>query len=69
MAESQGTGLAGTFKFLAVIAVAALGLLAALLLLDVIPREMFREAATQGLGVIAIIAVVSGIIGLIMRSK
>lgn len=69
MAESQGTGLAGTFKFLAVIAVAALGLLAALLLLDVIPREMFREAASKGLGVIAIIAVVSGVIGLIMRSK
>ena len=69
MAESQGTGLAGTFKFLAVIAVAALGLLAVLLLLDVIPREMFREAAVKGLGVIVIIAVVSGVIGLIMRSK
>jgi uncharacterized protein (DUF924 family) len=31
--------------------------LLAVLLLDVIPREMFREAAAKALGIIAIIAV------------
>lgn len=67
--STSRNGLAGTLKLLAVIAVTAIGVLAALMVLDIIPREAFREAAVQGLSIIGIIAAVSGVISLIVRSK
>lgn len=68
--HNQGGGtpaMAGTLKLLAIAAILVVGILAVLLVADVIPRDAFREALTKGLSILGIVAAVSAAIALIAR--
>jgi hypothetical protein len=66
--QDRGTpAMAGTLKLLAIVAILVVGILAVLLVADVIPRDVFREALTKGLSILGIVAAVSGAIALIAR--
>jgi putative effector of murein hydrolase LrgA (UPF0299 family) len=66
--SARGSGLTGTLKLIAVVAVLGLALLAGLLVLDVIPRESFKEFSTKLLSVMAIVGLASAAIALLLRT-
>jgi hypothetical protein len=65
----NSSGLAGILKFIGILAVLLLAALAILLVLDVVPREMAREAVVKTALVLAIVALSSVVIGLIARGR
>lgn len=68
--NSSRSGLAGTLKFIAVVAVLLLALLAAGFVLDLVPREMIGDLATKVVVLAGIVAATAFLIGaLIGRGK
>lgn len=64
------SGLAGTLKFIAVVAVLLLALLAAGFVLDLVPREVIGDLATKVVLLAGIVALTAFLIGaLIGRGK
>lgn len=63
------SGLVGAFRLLAALAVIVLGVIAILLVFDVIPRETFGELASKLVATVAILAAVGGAVALIARSR
>lgn len=67
---SNRSGLAGTLKFIAVVAVLLLALLAAGFVLDLVPREVIGDLATKVVLLAGIVAATAFLIGtLIGRGK
>jgi hypothetical protein len=63
------SGFAGTLKFIGILAVLLLAALAAMFVLDVLPREMLREAAVKSVLVLGIVALASIVIGLLATAR
>jgi hypothetical protein len=64
-----GSGVAGTLKFIGILAVLLLAVMAMLFVLDVFPREMLGDATVKALVVLGIVAVASVAIGLLARGR
>ena len=64
-----GNGLAGTLKFIGILGVLLLAALASLFVLDLLPREMLREAAVKSVLVLGIVGVASVVIGLLATGR
>ncbi len=62
-ATGQRAGLAGTLKFIAVVAVLLLALLAAGFVLDLVPREVIGDLITKVVLIAGIVAVTAFLIG------
>ena len=62
-ATAQRSGLAGTLKFIAVVAVLLLALLAAGFVLDLVPREVIGDLVTKVVLIAGIVAVTAFLIG------
>jgi hypothetical protein len=60
------SGLAGTLKFVAVVALLLLALLAAGFVLDLVPREVIGDVATKVVLLAAIVAVTAFLVGTLM---
>ncbi len=67
--KDTGTTPTGTLRLLAMLGVFALLLLAVLLLLDVIPGDMFTEVGGRTLGVLALLAIGSVVLAWLMRGR
>jgi len=68
--STERSGLAGTLKLIAVVAVLLLALLAAGFVLDLVPKEAMGEIATKVVLLAAIVAITAFLIGaLVGRSK
>lgn len=67
--DSSFFGITGSLKFLAAIALGAVGVLAILLVLDVLPREVFSLYLVKALSIVGILAAVSASIALLLRAK
>ena len=66
--ESAGSGIAGSLKLIAGVCVLILAVLAALLVLKVIPQEMFQEWITK-IGLLALIAALATVVlGILAKS-
>jgi hypothetical protein len=63
------SGLAGTMKLIGILAVLLLAALATLFVLDVLPREMLREATVKSVLVLGIVALASVVIGLLATGR
>ncbi|MFO1320544.1 MAG: hypothetical protein U1F52_13085 [Burkholderiales bacterium] len=66
---ARPSGLAGSLRMLAALAVMLLGGVAILLVLDVIPREVFGEIVSKAVASVAILAVVAGAVAFLVRSR
>jgi len=62
-ANANRAGLAGTLKFIAVVAVLLLALLAAGFVLDLVPREVIGDLVTKVLVLAGIVAATAFLIG------
>ena len=67
--EERASGLVGTIKLLAVSVIVLVAGLALLVVLDVLPGEVFGELAEKALLVASIVMLASVAIALLMRSK
>ena len=67
--QALASGLVGVIKLLAASVIVLVAGLALLVVLDVIPGEMFGELAEKALLVASIVMLASAAIALLMRSK
>ena len=67
--QARASGLVGVIKLLAASVIVLVAGLALLVVLDVIPGEMFGELAEKALLVASIVMLASAAIALLMRSK
>ena len=67
--QTRPSGLAGTIKLLAASVIVLVAGLALLVVLDIIPGEVFGELAEKALLVASIVMLASVAIALLMRSK
>jgi len=63
----MGQGMSGSLRLVAMIAVALLGTLAILVVLDIVPREALQNWSIKLVLVVGILAVVSLIVSLLSR--
>lgn len=66
---TERSGLAGTLKLIAVVAVLLLALLAAGFVLELVPKEALAEAATKVILVLAIVAIAVFLIGALVGRR
>jgi len=62
-------GLNGSLRLLAMLAVLLLGALALALVLDLLPRATLADTAIKGLSSLAILAVVTLVLGVLMNRR
>ena len=64
---SRGSGLAGSLKVIAAMAILALALLGALLVLEVIPQSMFQELLGKTMLLVLIAACTTAALWVVVR--
>jgi hypothetical protein len=68
-ATANRSGLAGTLKFIAVVAVLLLALLASGFVLDLVPRDVIGDLATKVVLLAGIVAVTAFLIGALIGRR